>query len=122
MKGSGFQSIDRICIMSETAEYKAFKDCHSSLLTCVKQSPKDVSDHLLPFEILAPNDRDYLKNDTHDDGDKARRILDAVLLQIENDPRVFQSFISALKAAGSFTKAAVQKLDSALQRRSRCGG
>ncbi len=23
-------------------------------------------------EILAPNDRDYLKNDTHDDGDKAR--------------------------------------------------
>ncbi|XP_064398888.1 uncharacterized protein LOC135345391 [Halichondria panicea] len=100
--------------MSESAEYKAIKDCNSSLLTCIKQSPKDISDHL---EILAPDDRDYLKNDTHDAGDKARRILDAVLLQIENNPKVFDSFISALKAAGSFTKAAVQKLNGALQRR-----
>ncbi len=91
-------------------------DCHSSLITGVKQSPKDVSDHLLPFEILAPNDRDYIKNDTHDDGDKARRILYAVLLQIENDPRVFQSFISALNAAGNFTRPTVQKLNDALQR------
>ncbi len=101
-------------VMSESAEYKAIKDCNSSLLTCIKQSPKDISDHL---EILAPDDRDYLKNDTHDAGDKARRILDAVLLQIENNPKVFDSFISALKAAGSFTKAAVQKLNGALQRR-----
>ncbi|XP_064398884.1 uncharacterized protein LOC135345387 isoform X1 [Halichondria panicea] len=102
--------------MCESAEYKAFKDCHSSLLTCIKQSPKDVCDHLLPFEILAPDDRDYLRNDTHDAGDKARRILDAVLLQIKNDPQVFHSFVSALEAAGGFTKAGVQELKDALQR------
>ncbi len=102
--------------MSESAEYKlkAFKDCHSSLVTCVKQSPKDVSDHLL---ILAPGDRDYLRNDTHDDGEKARRILDAVLLQMENNPQIFHSFVSALEAAGDFTRATVQKLNDALQRR-----
>ena len=97
--------------MSDSAEYKAFKDCHNSVLTCIKQSPKDVSDRL---EILAPANRDYLRNDSHDDGDKARRIMDAVLLQIENNPLVFQSFISALEAAGSFTKATVQKLNDAL--------
>ena len=79
--------------MSDSDEYKAFKDCHSNLLTCIKQSPKDVSDRLFPFGILASNDQDYVKNDTHDDGDKARRILDAVLLQMENDPLVFHSFI-----------------------------
>ncbi|XP_064398871.1 uncharacterized protein LOC135345380 isoform X3 [Halichondria panicea] len=103
-------------IMSESAEYKAIKDCHSSLLTCIKQSPKDVSDHLLRFEILAPNDRDYLRNDTHDAGDKARRIMESVLLQIKNNPLVFHSFVSALEEAGSFTKATVQKLIDALQR------
>ncbi|XP_064398878.1 uncharacterized protein LOC135345382 isoform X2 [Halichondria panicea] len=97
--------------MSDSAEYKAFKDCHDSLFTCIKQSPKDVSDRL---EILAPADRDYLRNDSHDDGDKARRIIDAVLLQIENNPLVFQSFISALEAAGSFTKTTVPKLHDAL--------
>ncbi len=97
--------------MSNSAEYKAFKKCEESLLTGIKQSPKDVSDRL---KILAPADRDYVRNDFHDDGDKARRIMNAVLLQIENNPLVFQSFISALEAAGSFTKLTVQKLNDAL--------
>ncbi len=94
----------------------AFKDCHTSLVTCVKQSPKDVCDQLFPFDILAPGDLGFLNNDHHDDCDKARRILDAVLLQIKNDPQVFQSFVSALEAAGNFTKATVKKLNDALQR------
>ena len=97
--------------MSDSAEYKAFKDCHSSLLTCIKQSPKDVSDRL---KILAPANQDYLRNDSHDDGDKARRIMESVKLQIENDPFIFHSFVSALERAGSFTKTAVQKLNDAL--------
>ena len=105
------------CIMCESAEYKAFKDCYNSLVKCIKQSPKDVGDQLFPFGILAPDDRDYLKNDHHDDGDKARRILHAVLLQMGNNPQIFYSFVSALEAAGSFTKALVQKLNHALQRR-----
>ncbi len=33
--------------MSDSNDYKTFKDCHSSLFTCIKQSPKDVSDRLL---------------------------------------------------------------------------
>ena len=103
-------------IMSESAEYKAFMDCHSSLLTCVQQSPKDVCDQLLPFEILAPDDLGYLKNDTHDNGDKARRIMESVMLQIKNNPLVFNSLVSALEKAGSFTKAVVQKLHDAFQR------
>ncbi|XP_064398903.1 uncharacterized protein LOC135345408 isoform X2 [Halichondria panicea] len=102
--------------MSESAEYKAFMDCHSSLLTCVQQSPKDVCDQLLPFEILAPDDLGYLKNDTHDNGDKARRIMESVMLQIKNNPLVFNSLVSALEKAGSFTKAVVQKLHDAFQR------
>ncbi len=99
----------------KSAEYKAFNDCHSSLFTCIKQSPKDVSDHLLPFKILARADRDH-RNDTHDDGDKARRILDVVLLQIEYDPLVFHSFVSALEATDGFPKAAAQILNNALLR------
>ena len=102
--------------MSDSAEYKAFKNCHSSLLTCVKQSPKDVCDQLFPFDILAPGDLGFLNNDHHDDCDKARHILRVVLLQIQNDPQVFQSFVSALEAAGGFTKTTVKKLNDALPR------
>ncbi len=98
--------------MSDSAEYKAFKDCHSSVLTCIKQSPKDVSDRL--EILLAPANRDYLRNDSHNDGDKARQIMESVNLQIENNPFIFHSFVSALKGAGSFTKTAVQKLNDAL--------
>ncbi len=106
--------------MSDSAEYKAFNDCYSSLLTCIKQSPKDVCDHLLPLEILAPANRYYLRNDTHDPDDKTRGIMDAVQLQIENNPQVFHSFVSALKAAGSFTKATVQKLNDAFRQHQQC--
>ncbi len=102
--------------MSESAEYKTFKDCHTSLVACITQSPKDVCDQLFCLDILAPGNLGYLNNDHHDDCDKARHILRVVLLQIKNDPQVFQSFVSALEAAGSFTKATVQKLNDALQR------
>ncbi len=97
--------------MSKSAECKAFNDCRSSLLICIKQSPKDVSDKILEF--LAPANQEYVRNDTHDVGDKARLIIDAVASQIENNPQVFHSFVSALKTAGDVTEFTVQKLDDA---------
>ena len=43
---------------------------------------------------------------------KLERILDAMLCQVKNDPQVFHTFIAAMKAAGEWTKAAVDALES----------
>ena len=97
---------------SETAEYEALNQSYASLIKCVRQSPNAIADELKSSGKLAPEVLSFLSNQTHDDGEKARKLIDAILDQVQNEPQVFDTFVSAMKAAGSWTKAAVCKLES----------
>ena len=83
---------------------------YPQLITCVKQSPNDIDDHMIPIGILAPRDLDLLSNPKFiiSSEDKARRIVSVVMNHVENDPQEFHKFVSALEAAGTWTKKTVR--------------
>ena len=93
-------------------EYEALNLCYTSLLTCVQQSPSDIADKLRPSGKLAPGVLCFLSNRTHDDDEKARKLLDAILCQVKNEPQVYHIFVSAMMDAGPWTKAALDVLQS----------
>ena len=108
----------------DSTEYKTLTQCYPTLVTCIQQAPNDVAVQLRPYGILAPKDILYLSNSSHDPDEKARRLIDTVLTQVQIDPQVYDKFISALKAAGPWTNSAVSLLDTtytALQASTRAG-
>ena len=94
-----------------TPEYKALTQCYPVLISCVKQSPNDIADHLIPSGILKPRDIVYLRYNSISGDEKARRLLHIVLIQVETDPQVFYTFIAALKNAGPWTRVVVSRLE-----------
>ena len=93
-------------------EYKAVLGCYSKIVSCVQQAPSDVAVQLRPSGILAQSDWEFLTNPHHDNGNKAIRIVDVVLNQVKTDSKVFFTFVSALEAAGPWTKTIVSELTS----------
>ena len=95
----------------ESPEYKTLNNCYSILVSSIQQSPSSMADQLRPFGVLAPEDLAFLDNCHYRIKDqKARKIVDAILLQVERDPlTVFQSFIGVLEAA-HWTKTVITKL------------
>ncbi len=103
--------------MSESAEYKAFIDCKDDLKLIVKMSPEGVCDQLIRHELLPPEVIDYVSNGAHDSGEKASRICNAILNQIQINSEAVYSFISSLEGAGEWTRFAVNKFKKALENR-----
>ncbi len=99
-----------------TPESQAFTQCYPTLVECIQNSPNDVAVQLKHYPILAPQDTQYLKNSTHDDGDKARRILDSVDSQLKINKVAFHQFLAALKKSGSFTTNTVKELEETFKR------
>ena len=94
----------------ESPEYKTLNNCYSTLVSSIQQSPSSIADHLRPFGVLAPEDLAFLDNCHYHNDQKARKIVDAILLQVQRDPlTVFQSFIGVLEAA-HWTKTVITKL------------
>ena len=87
---------------------------YPKLITCFKQSPNDIADQLRPLGILAPGDLEFLTNPQNNNDQKARRIVDVVMNHTQTDPQVFHKFVSALKAAGTWTKKIVSELKAFL--------
>ena len=96
----------------DSPEYKTLTQCYPKLFTCVKQSPSDIVAQLRPSGILAPGDLSFLYNSQKSNDEKAQKIIDAVINQVEINPRVFRIFVSALKTAGSWTKTIVLELNN----------
>ena len=94
----------------DTPEHRALTHCYPRVYTCVEQSPDDIVAHLRPSGTLAPGDLSFLENPQNGNGQKAQKIINVVLNQVKMDPRVFNTFISALKGAGSWTKNIVNEL------------
>ena len=97
----------------DTREYKTLIQCYPGLVSCMQQSPNDIEVQLRPYRILAPADLRFLSNPSHDDDKKARRIVDAILTQVQSNTRSYHMFIKALKAAGDWTEATVRNLEQA---------
>ena len=99
----------------DTPEYKTFTQCYPDLVTCVEVSPTDIGKLLKPSGILAPSVFQFLKNPNQNDDVKAGQLLSAVEAQVKIDAQIFYTFLDALKAAGTWTKPTVTKLEEALR-------
>ena len=88
--------MDSAKIKMDSLEYKTLEKCYSSLVSSIEHSPQDLVDHLIPLSILAPTDKSYLKTATICDANKARKVVDAVLSQVETNPQVGLSRLSWL--------------------------
>ena len=101
----------------DSPEYKAMRQFYPQLISCVKQSPNDIADHLVPLVpvgVLAPGDLDLLSNSQIRSDEKARKIINVVMNHVQNDPQEFHKFVSALEAAGTWTKKMISKLEAFL--------
>ena len=95
----------------ESPEYKTLAQCYPTLVSCVQQSPDDITVQLRPSGILTQPDIEYLRDHYIANDEKAIRLLDTVLDQVKIDPQVYHSFIAALKSAGPWTRTVVSRLE-----------
>ena len=103
---------DRSKSEMESPEYEALNRCSATLLVYIQQSPSDIVDQLKPSGSLAPEVLSFLNNPKLNEDEKARIIIDVMTKQVKIDSRVFHVFVSALKAAGPWTKGAVNILEN----------
>ena len=96
----------------DSAEYKALTQSYPTLVTCIQLGPNDIAVQLRPSGVLAPRDLQYLSNPSHDSDEKARRLLDTILTQVQIDKQVYHKFMAALRDAGPWTKSAVSQVES----------
>ena len=94
----------------DSPEYKTLTQCYPRLFSCVQQSPNDIAVQLKPLGVLAPADWTSVSNQQNDKHYKAQVIVDALQNQVKINPQVFFSAVSALKAAGEWTKTIVGEL------------
>ena len=92
-------------------EYQALEQCSSRLVVSLQQSPGDIILHIRPSGILAPRDITFFRDSPAGGLEKAERLVSIVMMQTKSDPQVYSTFITALKAAGNWTKSAVAELE-----------
>ena len=95
----------------DSIEHKILTECYPDLITCFKQSPNDIADQLRPSGILAPSVVNFLGNPNNDNGDKARKLIGALLDQVKTGTQVYHKLVIALRASGIWTKSTVRKLE-----------
>ena len=95
----------------DSLEYKTIEKCYSSLVHSIRQSPQDLAINLRPLGILAPGDVSTLNSKNSSDAEKARKIVDIILIQVKTNPQVYYEFIEAMRASGDWTKNAVSELE-----------
>ena len=87
----------RVEQVHDNPEYEAIRRSYPILVDCISQSPVDVKDSLLQLGIFARTDNHYLANYAHDNGDKARRIVDIILTRVKADQPCFRDIMSCLE-------------------------
>ena len=92
--------------------------CHYMLVQCVQQSPNEIGDKLISEGILSPEDMQFLRRDSHDGTDKARKIVDTLTGRVEYDVHVFNQLIEVMKSEGQWAKYAVDELIQKYQAKS----
>ena len=95
----------------ESIEYKTLNQCYPTLVSSLAQSPNDVAIQLRPYEFFAPENLAFLDSRNNGNAKKAQKIVDVVMIRVYHDPQMFNKFIEALKAAGSWTGNAISEVN-----------
>ena len=85
---------------SNTPEYQAFLTCFETLILTIKLQPNRFCDSLFAKGYIQETARDYTRNISFLDMEKAEKLLDAVIDQIKHDCSVFYGFIDILESLG----------------------
>ena len=89
----------------------AIRRIYPDLVSSIEQSPVDVALQLMPAGIFPPAVWTFISNSQKSpDKEKAIKIVETVLEQLKHNSQVFFTFISALEAAGPWTKPITDKL------------
>ena len=83
---------------------------YPELVSLITLSPIDVAIQLKRGGIFPSTVWTFITSPLNSDKDKAIKIVDTVLEQVKHNSQIFFTFISALKAAGPWTKPIIDKL------------
>ena len=85
-----------------TPEYKTLDQNYSNYLDkCLQIGPKAIAVYLKPSGILPDKVYHFLNNPTHDEDEKAEKLLTAIQAQVKVDPKSLNTFIKALESIES---------------------
>ena len=91
---------------TQSIETQTLNKCFPTLVASIQQSPRDIADRLKA--ILAPSTESFIANPHNNDDDKARRIIRAVLNEVEIKKDFYREFEKALEDAGTWTSSALK--------------
>ena len=80
-----------------TPEYVVLRKCYELVVRGVSSDPGSLCEALFSKGYIAKHVKNYTRNDLVLAEVKARKLVDCVMDQIENDPNVFHEFVEALK-------------------------
>ncbi len=95
-----------------TPEYDVIINLYPELVTSISQSPEDIVDQLLPYQIFSTEDQQYLRRDTVEKIHKARKIVDIVKEKVKSNPQFYESFRKVITTQEWMVTGFLKKLDN----------
>ena len=81
-----------------TPEYLTLQKCYHLIITAVKADLGCLCDILFSKSLIPKSVKNYTQMDSVLDEDKARKLIDDVMDQVQLDPSVFHEFVEALNS------------------------
>ena len=86
---------------SAAPEYLTLRGSYTRLIAHVKTQTGEICDNLFEKGYISSTVRDYVRTDAIPDDAKARRLIDALVDKVEQEPSVYYGFIDILKGEPS---------------------
>ena len=96
-----------------TPEYLALQKSYRAVVTHFKAQPGDICDALFENGLIPPAVRDFVRNRSTLEEEKAQKLADTIIDKVELDPSVYHSFMSILKNEGPWADSIVEQLEEA---------
>ncbi len=93
-----------------TPEYLALTRSYKAVIEHVKEQPGTICDSLLEKGRVPTAVRDFVRNRSIFDKEKAEKLIDTVLDQVENDRSVYYDFMEILKNEGPWAERIIATL------------
>ena len=98
-----------------TPEYLAFQKSFTAVVTHFKAQPGSICDALFEKNLIPPAVRDFVRNRSTLEEEKAQKLADTIIDKVELDPSVYHSFMSILKNEGPWADSIVEQLEEAFK-------
>ena len=96
-----------------TPEYLTLRKSYTSLVAHITPQTGDIGGALFEKGYIPPAVLDYVTTAAVSNGEKAQRLVGALLAKVELDPSVYHGFISILKSEGQSADIIVEQLEEA---------